>query len=460
LVDVSNKFLGFIHKVRDLVSYSVPSLFPALSIPVRMRAKAHYSGKGVGIAMIDSGFIPHPDLTQPENRIRAYYDAVSKVEAPLPPEQAEFYSWHGTMTACTAAGNGYLSRKLYSSLAYNAHLVLVRTMDDKGKIPTARIVEALEWTIRNARRFGVKIINLSVYADEVDMSPEHPVNALVEDAVARGIVVVAAAGNNPTAPLRPPASAPSAITVGGLDDKNTLGIRDNDLYNSTFGRTIGNSIKPEVIAPAIWLPAPILYGTSVHQEASALVAMDSMTDVMLLQTLPLLIKYTQLPLELIRSTDVKAVRAAIEERLKAEKIISSNYKHVDGTSFAAPIVCSVVAQMLEVNPRLTPQEVKDILTATARPMPNYPREPQGYGVVRATAAVEAAADEMADVLRAELQQREAQQEQALQQGAEEPVQEQTIQQTTQDTEHTEQSTEKADIPPLDSVSLTPVETEV
>jgi hypothetical protein len=49
--------------------------------------------------------------------------------------------------------------------------------------------------------------------------------------------------------------------------------------------------------------------------------------------------------------------------------------------------------MLEVNPRLTPAEVKDILTATARPMPNYPREPQGYGVVRATAAVEAALDD-------------------------------------------------------------------
>jgi serine protease AprX len=374
-------------------SYAIPSLFPALSIPARMRAKAHYSGKGVGIAMIDSGFIPHPDLSKPDNRIRRYYDAVTQTEADLPPDKAEFYSWHGTMTACTAAGNGFLSRKLYSSLAYNAHVVLVRTMDDRGKIPTATIVHAMEWCLANAKKYGINVINLSVYADEIDGSLDHPLTKIVEEASARGIVVVAAAGNNPMAPMRPPANAPSAITVGGLDDKNTLGIRDNDLYNSTFGRAAGNIIKPEVIAPAIWLPAPILSGTPVHEEASALVAMDSMNDMMLLKTLPLLIPHTQLPLELIRSTNTDEVRGHIEARLKAEKIISPNYKHVDGTSFAAPIVCSVVAQMLEVNPRLTPAEVKDILTATARPMPNYPREPQGYGVVRATAAVEAALDD-------------------------------------------------------------------
>jgi serine protease AprX len=374
-------------------SYYVPSLFPALSIPVRMRAKAHYSGKGICIAMIDSGFVPHPDLTQPENRILRYFDAVQEIEAPLPPATPELYSWHGTMTACTAAGNGYLSRKLYSSLAYNANVVLVRTMDDKGKVPTSRIVNALQWCLDNRKKYGIQVINLSVYADEIDTSLEHPVTQLVEQLSENGVVVVAASGNNPTAPLRPPAAAPSAVTVGGLDDKNTLGIRDNDLYNSSFGRTVNNTIKPEVIAPAIWLPAPILHGTTVHEEASALVAMDSMTDEMLLRTLPLIITKTQLPLELLRSTNVGEIRNHIENRLRAEKIISPNYKHVDGTSFAAPIVCSVVAQMLEVAPALTPQQVKDILCATARPMSNYPREPQGYGVVRATAAVEAAAAE-------------------------------------------------------------------
>jgi serine protease AprX len=366
------------------------SLFPALSIPTRMRSESLYSGKGVCIAMIDSGFTPHPDLTKPENRIARYYDAVTGEEADMPPLNAEFYSWHGTMTACTAAGNGYLSRKLYSSLAYNAKVVLVRTMDEKGSIPTARIAAALDWCLENAKKYGVNIINLSVYADEMDASPEHPVTARVEEAVRRGITVVAASGNNPRVPLYPPACAPSAITVGGLDDKNSM-LEADGLYHSSFGRTIEGLVKPEVIAPAIWLPAPILPGTPTHEEAAALSALDCMLDDMLLKTLPLLIVKTNLPLELLRSTNVEEIRAKIVERLTAEKIISPNYKHVDGTSFAAPIVCSVIAQMLEANDRLSPAKIKEILTQTARKLPDYPSEPQGYGMVQASAAVEMAA---------------------------------------------------------------------
>jgi serine protease AprX len=64
---------------------------------------------------------------------------------------------------------------------------------------------------------------------------------------------------------------------------------------------------------------------------------------------------------------------------------------VDGTSFAAPIVCSVIAQMLEANDRLSPAKIKEILTQTARKLPDYPSEPQGYGMVQASAAVEMAA---------------------------------------------------------------------
>lgn len=370
--------------------YYVPSMFPALSIPARMKAATTYSGKNIGIAMIDSGFIAHPDLCKPVNRITCYYDAVKDKVLQLPSLEPEFWSWHGTMTACTAAGNGFLSRSLYSSLAYDSHLVLVRTMDEQGKIPTDRITKALRWCINNARKYNIHIINLSVYADELDTSLEFPLTQEVEDAVARGIIVVAASGNNPRTPLRSPACAPSAITVGGLDDKNTLNSSDNGLYTSSFGESLNGMIKPEIIAPAIWLPAPILHGTPVHLEASALVALDSMTDEMMMRTFPLLLRSTKLSLDLLYSEDPLEIRKAIEQRLTDEKIISPNYKHVDGTSFAAPIVCSVIAQMLEANPRLSPREVKDILIATARPLPLYPREPQGYGMVRVSEAVEAA----------------------------------------------------------------------
>lgn len=367
-----------------------PTLFPALSIPTRLHADSHYSGKGVCIAMIDSGFVPHPDLIRPTNRILAYYDAVEQTEAALPPTDVHLHSWHGTMTACTAAGNGFLSRGVYASPAGNAQVVLIRTMNDDGKIPTAVIVTALQWCKENHERYGIGIVNLSVYADEHDHSSEHPVTQLVEELVAAGVVVVAASGNNPAMPLRPPATAPSALTVGGLDDKNTLLDEQYTLYHSSYGKA-GNGIgKPELIAPAIWLPAPILPGTTVQTEAAALCALDAMTDDMVLRTLPLLITSTKLSLELLKETDATALRTAVGNRIRAEKIISPFYKHVDGTSFAAPIVCSVIAQMLEANPHLVPQQIKDVLISTADFMKGLPRERQGYGRVDAAAALQMA----------------------------------------------------------------------
>lgn len=366
---------------------ATPGVFPALSVPARLRAESRYTGRGVCIALIDSGFTPHPDLTLPGNRILAYYDAVSRSEAPLPPEDVQLHSWHGTMTACTAAGNGWLSHGQYTSPAPDASVVLLRVMQDNGRIPSPVIVQALAWCLEHREQYSISIVNLSVYADEQDNLLEHPVTLLVEELVARGVVVVAASGNNPALPLRPPAVAPSAITVGGLDDKNTLSDEMYTLYNSSFGTTTSGQCKPEVIAPAIWLPAPILPGTQVHTEAAALCALNDMTDEQLLRTLPLLIADTALPPELLHETSATVVREAVARRISEEKIISPGYKHVDGTSFAAPIVCSIIAQMLEANPRLTPAHIKEILISTADYMHGFPRERQGYGRVDAAAAL-------------------------------------------------------------------------
>jgi serine protease AprX len=69
------------------------------------------------------------------------------------------------------------------------------------------------------------------------------------------------------------------------------------------------------------------------------------------------------------------------------KYIAPYYKNVDGTSFAAPIVSSIIAQMLEAMPNLTPAKVKRILTETAEPIKNISREQQGFGVPDPRAAV-------------------------------------------------------------------------
>lgn len=361
---------------------------PVLPLPVRMNADVSVRGAGIGIAMVDSDFVVHPDIA---GRITAYYDAVTDTMSEAPPDVTiAARHWHGTMTACTAAGNGTLSQGVFASLAPESTVILVRTMHADGRIPTATIVRALRWLANQASALGIRVVNLSVYADELDQSLQHPVTAAVEHLVNEGIVVIAAAGNNPWAPIRPPASSPAAITVGGLDDKNTLRPDDTELYHSTFGITELGVQKPDLIAPAIWLPAPILLGTPTHREAAALCALDAMDDAMVVDCAPRLIPRTSLPLALATSRDVVALRRRIAERLSDQLIASSYYKMVDGTSFAAPIVASVVAQILSLAPQLDPSAVKSILCSTAEPLPNHPRLRQGAGVLHQRNAIAAA----------------------------------------------------------------------
>ncbi|MBU3678147.1 MAG: serine protease [Candidatus Kapabacteria bacterium] len=358
-----------------------------LPIAIRLHAEPAVSTEGIGIAMIDSDFIAHPDLVQPVNRIARYVDAVEQTESATAPLTAAARHWHGTMTACTAAGNGYRSRGLYTSLAPDAKLILIRTMNEAGRVPTSCITWALEWIRDNAATYGIRVVNISVYADEIDQTLDHPVNAAVEELVHQGIVVVTAAGNNPLAPIRPPAAAPGAITVGGLDDRNTMTDRDNHLYPSTFGTTALGIQKPELIAPAIWLAGPLMPESPQQRMASALFAMDALDDDLLVELAPRLVISAGLSTTAWDVSTLPHLRQLIADTIRSEQLVSPFYKLVDGTSFAAPIVSSIVAQLLAHDESLTPEHVKTILMETARPLPEVDPERQGAGMVDQPGAV-------------------------------------------------------------------------
>src|SRR5215813_15422348 len=106
-----------------------------LPTPLRLDADARFTGRGVTIAFLDSGFYSHPDLTKPVNRIVAYKNIFQEGDGPNVLESPDVASWHGMMTSVVAAGNGYLSDGVYRSIAPDAKVVLVKI----GK--TARIPE-------------------------------------------------------------------------------------------------------------------------------------------------------------------------------------------------------------------------------------------------------------------------------------------------------------------------------
>ena len=362
-----------------------------LPTPLRMEADESLAGRGATMAFLDSGFYAHPDLTQPTNRIVAYHSIFADSDDPTSLETNDVASWHGMMTSVVAAGNGQLSEGFYRGIASEAGLVLVK-IGRSGRIVEAQIQEGLEWVLANAAKYEIRIVNISAGGDYEETYLTNKLSQTVERCTRAGLTVVCAVGNAgyvPGHPVLPPASAPSCIAVGGLDDQNSLDRARRGMYRSSYGPTIDGLQKPEVIAPGIWVAAPILPRTPTAEEAELYSSLDAAAD----EELPALLEqYRGIDKDLDQASDLRVpiLRQLITIKLREGNVINEHYKYVDGTSFAAPIVSSIVACMLEANPRLTPQLIKKILIDTAERVHDVEVDRQGWGVVNARRATDVA----------------------------------------------------------------------
>ncbi len=364
-----------------------PNRFAVIPTPVRLNADPNFSGKGVTVAFLDSGFYPHPDLA---DRILAYHDLAGERTSLLTTDPVESWQWHGTQTSVAAAGDGHLSDGRYRGLASESKLVLVK-VSERGRITEDNIARGIRWVIANRERYNIRVLNISLGGDEDVPCSKSIIDQAAEEAISHGIVVVAAAGNSGGEGHHsiPPANSPSVITVGGYSDNNELNGNQLGLYHSNFGMTADGTVKPEIVAPAMWVAAPILPGTRLYERAEALSRLAAAPD----YELPSFARELQQAAELPAQSTATMIRSDVEAALLQLKIVATHYQHVDGTSFAAPIVTSLVAQMIEANPALTPGAVKNILISTADRIASEPVIRQGYGVVNAKRAVQLAKTE-------------------------------------------------------------------
>lgn len=362
-----------------------------LPTPLRMDADERFTGRGVTIAFLDSGFYAHDDLTKPENRIVAYHSIFDVKDDRTSLETTDVASWHGMMTSVVAAGNGHLSEGFYRGIAPDAKVVLVK-IGRSGHIPDEQIGRGLEWVLDNKKKYDIRIVNISAGGDFEQSYLDSSLCQTIERAVHEGLIVVCAVGNAgmaPGHPVLPPAASPSAISVGGLDDQNSLDRARRGMYRSSYGPTIDGLQKPEIIAPGIWVAAPILPATPTADGAQLCAELDAAADADLRSIIDAHAGVDK-DFDEARDLPVPLLRQLITIKLREGNVISQHYKYVDGTSFASPIVASVAACMLEANPALTPQQVKRILIDTAERVPGIEVERQGWGVVVPRQAVEAA----------------------------------------------------------------------
>jgi serine protease AprX len=241
--------------------------------------------------------------------------------------------------------------------------------------------------LENHEEHNISIVNISLGGDETVSYKQSEIDNLAEQLIKKGIVVVAAVGNDERTAIKPPANSLNVIAIGGVDDDNILDQSLNKLYHSSHGITIDQLMKPELVAHAIWIAAPILPGTTAQREAEALYYLVSTNDDELVSELKRLFSVTELDGSVSESNEIEFIRKEILQRIRVCKCISPHYMHVDGTSFAAPIVSAVVAQLLEINPDLTPAGIREILFSTAKRINDVAAERQGFGIVQPRKAV-------------------------------------------------------------------------
>ena len=185
-----------------------------LSLTERLDTHPALTGRGVCIGFIDVGFFHHPDLLRPLGRIRASADVTRDRPEPADFRVPQASAWHGTMTACAAAGSGYVSGGRYRGLASEADLVLIKA-GVNGRVEGRHVAAAIRFALRHPE-MKIQVLSISL-----GVEPDDPHAADVLKAVAevtrRGVTVVVAAGNDPDGVLGPPATSPDAITVGGQD---------------------------------------------------------------------------------------------------------------------------------------------------------------------------------------------------------------------------------------------------
>ncbi|HEX5725597.1 MAG TPA: S8 family serine peptidase [Longimicrobiaceae bacterium] len=343
---------------------------------------AGVTGKGVGVAIMDSGINgQNPDVPFPGKVVQnvkftsRFADLFDTGDPSLPRVAGDLYvenlantdltSGHGTHVAGIVAGSGASTFNAYRGVAPGAHLVGL-SVGESLVVVNVSVLQAVDWLLENAARYNIQVVNNS-WGGEGEFDPLDPVNEAMRELHDAGITVVFAAGNSGPGEntLNPRSAAPWVISVAAgcklyvLDPTNSAaecqdeGGRAPALAGFSSRGIPGDPLyHPDITAPGVNIVSTrSLTGTSLN-------ALDAPFDV------------------LTCNIGVQNLQ---------------NYTCASGTSMASPAVAGLVALMEEASGgRLTPDQALSILTQTARPLTGYGQWEVGAGYTDAYAAVLAA----------------------------------------------------------------------
>jgi serine protease AprX len=298
------------------------------------------TGRGVTVAVIDTGVASVPDLAgrlvQVRNDLTGQVTPCKNLSGEL--DCNDRYG-HGTFIAGLIAGNGASSAGKWKGVAPDAGILSVKAAGADGAADVSNILAAIQWVVSFKDRYNIRVLNLSLGTDSKQDWRLDPLNYAVERAWAAGMTVVVSASNQGPAAgtISKPADDPWVVTVGAIDDRGTVGPSDDQLPDfSGRGPTAQGLAKPDVVAP----------GAHV--------------------------------------VSLRAPGSTIDTRFPY--YIDGAYRQGSGTSMATGVVSGVAALVLQANPGFTPDRVKHVLKATARDAASDDPLAVGSGLVDAVGA--------------------------------------------------------------------------
>ena len=310
----------------------------------------YLQGQGIGVAVVDSGVNPQQDLytIMGQNRLVA---AVA-FNTGWNKSTSDAFG-HGMHVAGIIGGNGSRSSGVYTGVAPFANIISVKVSDDVGDPANNRadagsgkassVVAGLQWILDNKNAYNIRVVNISINNSVAESYHTNPICAAAEILWFNGIVVVASAGNAGSGAIYPPANDPFVITVGATDDRGTPAINDDQVATfSASGVTSDSFAKPDLVAPGKNI-------ISLSPASNSVLA--------------------------IAHPDARVQYAGAE------------YFRMSGTSVSAPMVAGAAALILQKEPKLTPDQVKFRLLATAnKNWPGYVQNRAGSGYLDVYAA--------------------------------------------------------------------------
>ncbi len=291
-----------------------------------------YTGRGVGVALVDTGVVPVKGLTSgnvvngPDLSFESQSDDHRYLDT----------FGHGTHMAGIIVGNDpqtLLGTGRFQGIAPGARLTSLKVASTEGAVDVSQVVAAIDWVVAHRNddpRNPIRVLNLSYGTDGVQDYRTDPLTHAVENAWRAGIVVVVSGGNNGTDQprLNNPAYDPYVLAVGASDTKGTVSASDDVVPG--FSSRGDAARRVDLVAPGrsiVSLRDPGSYIDEAHPTAR------------------------------------------VEDR----------FFKGSGSSQAAAVASGAVALLLQSRPDLQPDQVKALLRDSAESMPYADSAGRGRG---------------------------------------------------------------------------------